>query len=139
MFRLIVYNRVQRRADVLLRDGALQAVVFAVLHVCGLGISQAGGANHLSTALSAFWQCLDVVVNMTDEVRTQLTEDVYTLSRNDIYRVNVAVYRLLDSCIDDYYVRGSMRPQRCMVITCGTSVALRYRYCTITFYISHRV
>jgi hypothetical protein len=101
MFRLIVYNYGQCRADVLLRDGALQAVVFAVLHVCGLKTSQAGGTDRLISALCAFWQCLDVVLNMTDEVRTQLTEDVYNLSRNDIYRVNVAVYRLLDGCIDD--------------------------------------
>jgi hypothetical protein len=88
----------QRAAEIFLRGGVLHAVKCAALHVFSLGTARGNEQwARCDTASRCLWRTLGVTTSGTAELRTQLSEDLNKLSRNDMYRLSVAIYHFLPS------------------------------------------
>jgi hypothetical protein len=85
-------------AATLVHDGAICAVKCAALHVLSLGISQnKDDILRMAKAILAFSMALGVVTNAAPEVRAQVSDELYKLTRNDMFRLNVFAHRVLTS------------------------------------------
>jgi hypothetical protein len=86
----------EHRGDVFLRDGVLDAVKCAALYVFSLGAEEDEAEwDRLDRAKRCLWVTLRVATSVPSERRVNLNENEYKLSRNDVFRVSVAIYQLL--------------------------------------------
>jgi hypothetical protein len=80
----------------LLRGGALPAVKQATFHVFSLGVK--GGHEEsvlLRAATNVLWTTLSTARKLPAEQLPSLSDEVYKLSRNDVYRISVISLRIL--------------------------------------------
>jgi hypothetical protein len=93
---LFVSPRGNNDATELLRDGALRAIKSAALHVISLGTTDHEMEfRRLDTAICSFAIILAAASRLPPEKRAFLHLEMFQLSRNDMYRINVAVYWLI--------------------------------------------
>jgi hypothetical protein len=86
----------ERPVDAFLRDGGLHAVKCATLHVLTLGAPEDHAElARLDRAASCLFIALRATAALPSELRANLSADAYKLSSNDMFRMNVAIYRLL--------------------------------------------
>jgi hypothetical protein len=80
----------------LLREGALHAIKCATLHIFGLPAPQDKAELHrLDLAVCSLWSMFTIILRVRSGQRVLLNADMYQLSRNDVYRITVAVYGLI--------------------------------------------
>jgi hypothetical protein len=87
-------------AESLMQGGALRAIKCAALHVISLDAAQ-DNIDRMTQALWVLWMVLHITMNIPWQVRARCAGDTYTLSRNDVFRVTIAVYKLLPSLSDE--------------------------------------
>jgi hypothetical protein len=96
LFGLFVLPRGSNDVTELLRDGALCAIKCAALHVISLGATHDQMEFHrLNTAISSLGIILAVASRLPPEKHAVLHLETCQLSRNDMYRINVAIYWLI--------------------------------------------
>jgi hypothetical protein len=82
----------------LLRDGALPAIKEAALHVLSFGVrSGAQWTMLLFVAINALQYTLDTILEIPTEQLTTLNKEMYELSRNEVFRINVICYDVTTS------------------------------------------
>jgi hypothetical protein len=78
-------------AESLMQGGALGAIKRAALHVFSLDAAQ-DNIDRMTQALWVLWMVLHITMKIPWQVRARCVGDTYTISRNDVFRVTIAVY-----------------------------------------------